>query len=225
MLLAEELALVAVNPETGRHATGSRSHLNACLAGLLVAELVLEGSAAPGERTGQVVPTSRKAPASPTLAAAAQVVAEKAPKLKAVLQHMSRGLEGQLGVGTWDVVVAGLVADGALAPTEGSIRPKNDVVDVGRRDSVIARLQSAAADDGPIDPRTALLLNMTGPANLLEVVAPERRGRRHARRRIDHGLDGTDLEIYGKTVRKLIAEAAAAASAAGAGGAVAASSG
>ncbi len=53
---------------------------------------------------------------------------------------------------------------------------------------------------------------MTGPANLLEVVAPERRGRRHARRRIDHGLDGTDLEIYGKTVRKLIAEAAAAAS-------------
>ena len=90
---------------------------------------------------------------------------------------------------------------------------------------MIARLQAAAADDGPMDPRTALLLNMTGPANLLEVVAPERRGRRHARRRIDHGLDGTDLEIYGKTVRKLIAEAAAAASGYGAGGAVAATSG
>jgi len=225
VLLAEELALVAVNPDTGRHAAGSRSHLNACLAGLLVAELVLDGSAELGDRTGRVVPTSRKTPDSTTLAAAAGVVADKTPKLKAILQHMSRGLEGQVGVGTWDVVVAGLVADGALAPSEGSIRPKNDVVDVGRRDSLIARLQAAAADEGPMDPRTALLLNMTGPANLLEVVAPERRGRRHARRRIDHGLDGTELEIFGKTVRRLIAEAAAAASSAGAGGAVAASSG
>ena len=77
-----------------------------------------------------------------------------------------------------------------------------------------------------MDPRTALVLNMTGPANLLEVVAPERATRKHARRRIDHGLDGTDLEIYGKTVRKLIADAAAAASGLpAAGGAVAASSG
>ncbi len=225
MLLAEELALVAVNPETGRHAAGARSRLNACLAGLLVAELVLEGAAELGDRTGRVVPTSKKGPDSPTLAATARVVADKAPKLKAILQHMSRGLEGQLGVGTWDVVVAGLVADGVLAPAEGSIRPKNDVVDVRRRDGLIARLQSAAADDGPMDPRTALVLNMTGPANLLEVVAPERATRKHARRRIDHGLDGTGLEIYGKTVRKLIAEAAAAASGAGGGGAVAASSG
>ncbi len=225
MLLAEELALVAVNPDTGRHATGNRSHLNACLAGLLVAELVLDGAVAPGDPAGQVVVTSRKAPDSPTLAAAAQVVAEKAPKLKAVLQHMSRGLEGQLGLGTWDVIVAGLVADGALAPTEGSIRPRTDVLDARRRDGVVARLQSAANSDAPMDPRTALVLNMAGPANLLEVVAPERGIRRHARRRIDHGLDGTDLEIFGKTVRKLIAEAAAAASATGAGGAVAASSG
>ena len=220
-LLAEDLALAAVNPETGRHALGLRSHLNACLAGLLVAELVLEGAAAAGDRTGHVVRTGARTPESTTLAAAAQVVAEKAPKLKAILQHMSRGLEGRLGLGTWDVVVAGLVADGALAPTEGAIRPKNDIVDTGRRDAVIARLQAAAVDDGPIDPRTALLLNMTGPANLLEVVAPERQGRRHARRRIDHGLDGSGLEIYGKMVRKVIAEAEAA----GAGGAVAASSG
>ena len=185
-------------------------------------ELVLEGAAAAGDRVGQVVPTTRKHPDSTALAAAAQVVAAKAPKLMAILQHMDRGLEGQLGVGTWDVVVAGLVVDGVLAPTEGSIRPRNDVVDVGGREAVVARLQSAAESDGPMDPRTALLLNMTGPANLLEVVAPDRPGRRHARRRIDHGLDGTELEIYGKTVRKLIAEAAAAA---GGGGAVAATSG
>ena len=226
-LLAEELALVAVNPDTGRHATRPAAATStpawpACS----WPSWCWRGPSLLGTERGRSLLTSgtgarrrRRWPPRP------RSLAEKAPKLKAILQHMSRGLESQLGVGTWDVVVAGLVADGALAPTEGSIRPKNDVVDVGRRDSVIARLQAAATDDGPMDPRTALLLNMTGPANLLEVVAPERRGRRHARRRIDHGLDGTDLEIYGKTVRKLIAEAAAAASGYGAGGTVAASSG
>ena len=64
---------------------------------------------------------------------------------------------------------------------------------------------------------------MTGPAHLLEVVAPERRDRRHARDRIDHALDHTDLEPFGEVVRRLIAEATAAAVAAVA--VVAASSG
>jgi hypothetical protein len=52
---------------------------------------------------------------------------------------------------------------------------------------------------------------MTGPAHLLEVVAPDRASRKHARDRIDHALDSTDLESVGKIVRKLLAEAAAAA--------------
>ena len=38
--------------------------------------------------------------------------------------------------------------------------------------------------------------------------------RRHARDRIDHALDGTDLEPTGKIVRRLTSEAAAAAAAA-----------
>ena len=42
MLLAEELALIALDPESGRHAFGTRDNLNACLAGLLVAELHLD---------------------------------------------------------------------------------------------------------------------------------------------------------------------------------------
>jgi len=42
MLLAEELALVARKPESGRHQIGTGDALNACLAGLLVAELLLE---------------------------------------------------------------------------------------------------------------------------------------------------------------------------------------
>jgi Golgi phosphoprotein 3 GPP34 len=80
--------------------------------------------------------------------------------------------------------------------------------------AVIDRLQAAAADGQPLDPRTAGLLCMTGPARLLEVVAPERgRARRHARDRIDGALDRADLKAIGKVVRRLIAEAEAAAAA------------
>jgi hypothetical protein len=43
VLPAEELALAAIHPESGRHALGVRSQPNACLAGLLVAELLLDG--------------------------------------------------------------------------------------------------------------------------------------------------------------------------------------
>jgi hypothetical protein len=69
----------------------------------------------------------------------------------------------------------------------------------------------AAAGDSDLDPRIAALLSMTGPAHLLEVVAPNRSSRRHARDRIDHALDGTSLELVGKAVRSLISDAAAAA--------------
>ncbi len=226
MLLAEELALVAVNPDSGRHAMGVRSNLNACLAGLLVAELMVEGAAAAGDGKQQVVLVGGRAPgpASPMLATAAEIVDDKGPKLRSVLSHMSRGLESRLGHGTWDAVVAGLVREGALAPTEGGMRPKNDVVDHQARDAVIARLRAAASSDGHLDTRTGLLLDMTGPASLLEVVAPDRGERKHARRRIDHGLDGTEYEMFGKVVRRILADADAAAAGAATGGAVAAGS-
>ena len=54
---------------------------------------------------------------------------------------------------------------------------------------------------------------MTGPAQLLEVVAPDRRGRKHAKRRIDHALDSTQLQPIGELVRRVLADAAAAAAA------------
>ena len=104
MLLAEELALIAIDPDSGRPALGTRDNLNACLAGLLVAELHLDDR-----------------PASPLLDAAGEVVAEAGPKMKAALSAMSRGLDRRLGVGTWDAVVGGLVDAGVLAPTEGVV--------------------------------------------------------------------------------------------------------
>lgn len=210
MLLSEELALVAMDPATGRHALGTRSCLNACLAGLMVADLVVGGFAAAGTDERDVVLAGHP-PESPTLAAAAGVVTDKGPRIKAVLSGMDRGLEQQLGTGTWDTAVAGLAAAGVIGPAEGKVRPKHEILDPAVGDAAVARLQAAARGEGGNDVRTALLLSMTGPANLLEIVAPERSDRREARRRIDHALDGTDLGPIGKLVRKVISEAEAVA--------------
>ncbi len=224
MLLAAELALLAIDPASGRHALGIRDKLNACLAGLLVGELVLGGHAEPGERDGTVVLTDDPA-ADPVLVATAQVVAVRGPKLKAVMSSMDRSLGKRLGTGTWDSVVATLVAGHVLGPAEGSVRPRHEVLDPAPRDEVLHRVRHAAGADGPIDARTALVLAMTGPANLLELVAPDRHTRKHARRRIDHALDESSLRDIGGVVRKLLTEAATAAAAAATAATVAAANG
>ncbi|MGI8808983.1 MAG: GOLPH3/VPS74 family protein [Acidimicrobiales bacterium] len=218
MLLAEELALVAVKPGSGRHEVGTGDQLNACLAGLLVAELLLEGLVGPGDRDDRIVAVpGRPAPPSPTLAAAELVVVEKGPKMKAVLSHMSRGLQHHLGMSTWDAATAALTGAGILGPSTGGVLARRPLLDPAARDAVVGRLRAAATGQGPIEPRTALLLSMTGPAHLLKVVAPERSTRKHARNRIDHALDGSHLEPVGQVVRRLIEEAAAAAATAAAG--------
>ena len=211
MLLAEELALVAIKPESGRHELGARGLLNASLAGLLIAELLIDGTVGHGDSGDRIVVVEgNREPTSPILAAAAGVVAEKGPRIKSVLSHMSRGLQERLGVSTWDAVMGGLAAAGVLGPTTGGLRSGQPLLDAGARDAVVHRLQAAAAADGPIDPRTAVVLSMTGPAHLLEVVAPDRGTRKHARKRIDHALDGSNLEPLGKMVRRLVQVAAAA---------------
>jgi hypothetical protein len=193
MLVAEQLALIALDPDSGRAAMGTRDNLNACLAGLLVAEVHLDDR-----------------PESALLSAAGEVFEQAGPKMKAVLSAMSRGLDRRLGLGTWDAVMAGLVDAGVVAPTSGGLRPRNEVLDRSARDAVVGRLREVATNDEPMDVRTALLLSMTGPAQLLELIAPERSGRPHARARIDHALDGTFSQPIAESVRAVIADAAAA---------------
>ena len=199
MLLAEELALIALDPDSGRYSLGTRDQLNACLAGLLVAELHLDDR-----------------PSVPVLDAAGEVLDKAGPKLKSVLSAMNRGLERRLGVGTWDAVIGSLVGAQIVAPAEGQVRPRHRVLDRAARDGIVERLQVAAAGDESLDVRTAVLLSMTGPAQLLELVAPVRGSRKHARRRIDHALDASGLHPIAESVRKVLADAAAAAAAAGA---------
>lgn len=210
MRLAEDLALVATNPASGRHAMGQRSALNACLAGLLLADLVLDDVIQPADRPNRMVVTGRAEPRTKALAAATAILIEKGPKIRAVLSHMDRGLTHHLGLGTWDATMVGLVEEGVVAASSGGLRPHHDVVGLHVRDSVIAALRVAAAGDMVLDLRTAALLSMVGPAHLLEVIAPDRAGRKHARERIDHALDATILEPVGEMVRRLIAAADAA---------------
>jgi len=197
MLLAEELALVAIDPGSGRHAMGVRDHLNACLAGLLIVEVQLDSGG----------PT-------PLLAAAADVWRTEGPKPKAALSAMNRGLQSRLGTGTWDSVVSSLVGHGVLGPSTGGLRPSHPVIARSTRDAIVDRLRGAAAHDHVLDVRTAALLSMTGPAQLLELVAPDRSTRKHARHRIDHALDATALEPIAESVRRVLVEAQAAVAAA-----------
>ena len=193
MLMAEELALVAMNLPRKGPGLGMGRQLNACLAGLLLGDLVLEGVAALHPKDTIVLVPGASLDAG-TLAGAASVVAGKGPKIKTVLSDMDRGLRKYAGHGTWDAVMARL-PEGATG-----------------RDEVIERLRAAAASDDQIDPRTALILSMTGPAQLLELIAPRHGAdRRHARNRIDHATDGSPYESISRAVRKLIAQDQAAA--------------
>jgi hypothetical protein len=149
------------------------------------------------------------------LAAATAVVIESGPKLKGILSHMDRGLSHRMGLGTWDAVVSGLVGAGVLGATHRALRAHNDVLQPFVRDATVAAVRVAGAGDSVLELPVAALLSMAGPAHLLEVVAPDRSTRRHARRRIDTALQGTLLEPIGVTVRRLISDDAAAAAVAG----------
>jgi hypothetical protein len=213
VLLAEELALVALEPESGRHAVGTRGQLNSCLAALLIADLLHFGLAEPAVYDGVVAVSRRGTSCSSILDSAAHVVAETGPRITSILSRMDRGLAGLLGTGTWDSVMSGLVRDGAVTGRDGARLPRYELTDIRCRDGIVQRLRTAAATDEALEPRTALLLAMAWPARLLEVVAPERGARRHARERIDHALDGIDLDALGKVLRRLVADATAAAAA------------
>jgi len=196
MLMAEELALIAMNPRRRSPGLGTHQHLNACLAGLLLGDLVVRGAAELGPRDTIVLVPGASLGAG-TLAGAAQVVSEKGPKIKAILSGMDRGLRRHLGRGTWDAVLAGL--------SEG----------VAGRETSIERLRAATASDEQLHPQTALVLSMTGPARLLELMAPHQGSdRRHARERIDHATDGMRCEPISRAVRKIISQDEAAATSA-----------
>jgi hypothetical protein len=113
-------------------------------------------------------------PEVPIMKAASEILDEPGPKLKPVLSNMGSGLRRRLGSSTWDAVIERLVAADVVAPAEGTSRPRHRILDRDLRDEIVHRLRAAAGGDDPMPMRTAVLLSMTGPAQLLELVAPDR---------------------------------------------------
>lgn len=73
---------------------------------------------------------------------------------------------------------------------------------------------AAAAEDGPLDPRQAILLALAGPCRLLEKVATERDQHRHAKARIDQATEHAPFRS--REVMKIIDELVASAAMIGA---------
>jgi len=201
VLLAEELLLLAIDPFSGRPVNSSERPLTPCLSGALVAELALAGAVLMNGK--RFAPSRQFAPAgllNETLVALAS------PKGRRSVDQMAR-LDRELG-GVWNRVVDGLVAQGVLGrdprgPLQATAHP---VFRADLRHEVLARVRAAAAGHGQIEPRTAVVLALSGPARLLEVVADA--PHQHAKRRIAEATEATPVA---EVVKKVIAAAAAAA--------------
>jgi Golgi phosphoprotein 3 (GPP34) len=230
MLIAEQLLLAALDPERGAAVNSSRQPLGVGLCGALVAELGLRGELdVVGKRfepvTAQVpVQGSRGNEPLPELLRETRerLATVKARTSSAQLRKLDRALGG-----VWDRVLDGLVAAQILDRRKDRVAglfpvTRHPVLQVGAQQEVIGRLQAAAAGDGELDPPTAVLLALSGPCRLLEVAAPDKATRGHAKRRID---EATSMTPVAPVVKKVIQEAQTAAVAAAAGGAVAASGG
>lgn len=205
MLLAEELLLLALDPVKGTLVNGVRQQLAVCLSGALVGELALAGSVQlSGRRFAAVGPP----PAHPLLARVhgllGRPTARRAP-------GQLRGLDRAVG-GVWSQLVDGLVEQGVLGRRRDRVLlftvTRHPVLQPDARSEPLERIRIAAAGDAGLEPRTAVLLALAGPARLLEVVAPERADRRHARSRIKMA---TELTPVAPVVKKVIAEMQAAA--------------
>lgn len=248
MLIAEEILLLALDPRTGRMRTDTQRGLPVALAGALIGELRLEGALeVQGRRfiaTGARPPHPLLAAAQQALAEPqGQTFSDQLRRLEwrmGTLCPLPAGVPGRPAEpagrslpdrlrrhdgrrGLWPLLVEGLIAQGVL----GRRRARLLLVTVTRhpvlrptvREEVLHRVQAAAATDGVLEPRTAVLLALAGPAGLVKVVAPQRSDRDRARRRIGTAAEQVPAAAV---VQQVLAEMqTAVALAAGAGGAAA----
>ncbi|NHC13049.1 GOLPH3/VPS74 family protein [Motilibacter deserti] len=218
MLLAEELLLLGLDPAKGTVVNSARQYVKVGLSGALVAELALAGQVELRDR--RFVPIGGQ-PDDPLLRDVLAALAQ--PKGRRSKDQVRR-LDKAAG-GVWDRVVARL-ADGGVVRREPRSLLRSErypVRDLAARAEVLDRVRAAAASDRELDPRTAVLLALSGPCRLLEVVAPDRSTRKHARTRIDAATAQTPVAPVVKAVIQDVQVAVAAAATAA--GAAAAASG
>jgi hypothetical protein len=176
MLLAERFALLALAPDgTAARGAGNQDAVKVGVMGALVEELVLAGHL---RLDGGRVAITGTRPTHPRLVAALDEVARfDGKKLRSHLSAIRHS--------GWSEVIDGMVAAGIVGRERSTLRPtRHPVADPVGHGVLLAEVRAAVAGDGPLDPATATLIALAGPCQLLEVIAPERSGRRHAKRRV-----------------------------------------
>ena len=205
VLIAEELLLLALDPQRGTVVNAARQQLLVGLAGALVSELALDGAV---ELDGRRFVVRGPAPADPLLA---RVHAELATGGGRRAADQLRRLDRRTG-GLWPQLVDRLADAGVLGQRRDRVLlwhvTRHPVLRTLEHSTLLRRARTAATGDGRLDARTAVLLALSGPSRLLEVVAPDRADRAHAKARI---AAATDLSPVAPVVKKVIAEAQAAA--------------
>jgi hypothetical protein len=185
VLIAEELLLLALEPAKGTVHLGTRSELHRALALALAAELAIGGCLTYDGKQLDVVPGEPEA--DPLLVEALGAISERLGQGWKPMRVLG-SLDKDLG-GVWARLIDRLVAAGTIVEEHHGVLPaRHPVSDAGLHAAVLSRVQAAAADDGPLDPRDAVLLAYGLQCALVDRVAPERSQRRHATARMDEAM-------------------------------------
>ncbi|HEY0166461.1 MAG TPA: GPP34 family phosphoprotein [Jatrophihabitans sp.] len=207
LLLAEELLLLGLDPVKGTVVNGARQQLLVGLAGALIGELALVGAV---ELSGGRFVAAGSAPEHPLLAQTHRLLAE--PTRRRAPGQLRR-IDKAVG-GLWPRLVDGLIEQAVLGRRPdrvlGFTVTRHPVLEPAARDEPLQRVRLAAAGDNGLEARTAVLLALTGPSRLLDVIAPDRADRRHAKQRVKMA---SELTPVAPVVKKVIAEMQAAAAA------------
>ena len=203
VLIAEMLLLVAVN-DKGHVPAGGDAFMKVGLSGALLAELAIDGRltiAADG-----TVQAGDTRPRDDLLADVYDAVRERLAGRKA--GQVVRGLDRRIG-GSWNRVVDRLVGTGVLGREKPSVfRPtQHPVLDTAGRQVILDQVRAAATGDGPVNADVAVVLALAGPCRLLERIAPDRRTRGEAKKRLARVTAGTP---FAPDVAKIIDEVIAA---------------
>jgi hypothetical protein len=203
VLIAEMLLLVAVNNK-GHVPVGSGDFIKVGLSGALLAELAIDSRLTISD-DGRVR-TADTRPGDELLADVYDAVREHLDGRKA--RQVISGLDRRIG-GSWNRVAGRLVNASVLGREKPSVfRPtRHPVMDTAAHQAVLDQVRAAAAGDGPVSADVAVILALAGPCRLLERVAPDRRTRGEAKRRIARATAETP---FGPEVAKIIEELIAA---------------
>jgi hypothetical protein len=203
VLIAEMLLLVAVD-DKGHVPVGSGTFVKVGLTGALLAELAMNGQLTIGD--DGMVRTGDTRPGDELLADVYDAVREHLEGRKA--EKVINGLSRHVG-GSQDRVIGRLVNTGVLGRDRPSVlRPtQHPVLDTTARQAVLDQVRMAARGEGPVRPDVAVVLALSGPCQLLERVAPDRRMRGEAKKQIARATAETP---FAPGVAKIIDELIAA---------------